>query len=94
MYKRQPPYQASVARYTDNYIMQISGSKAFSYAGQRIGVTAISNKLYHRSYPGLTQRYGGGTFGTVYILSLIHIFQPAIGTTEEWIITTPPPSAT
>lgn len=38
----EPPYQASVARYTDNYIMQISGSKAFSYAGQRIGVTAIS----------------------------------------------------
>ena len=28
----EPPYQASVARYTDNYIMQISGSKAFSYA--------------------------------------------------------------
>ena len=43
--------------------MQISGSKAFSYAGQRIGVTAISDKLYHRAYPGLTQRYGGGTFG-------------------------------
>lgn len=62
----QPPYQASVARYTDNYILQISGSKAFSYAGQRIGVTAISDKLYHRSYPGLTSRYGGGTFGTVY----------------------------
>lgn len=62
----QPPYQASVARYTDNYILQISGSKAFSYAGQRIGVTAISDKLYHRSYTGLTSRYGGGTFGTVY----------------------------
>ena len=66
------PYQASVARYTDNYIMQISGSKAFSYAGQRIGVTAISNKLYHRSYPGLTQRYGGGTFGTVYIHRVLY----------------------
>lgn len=62
----EPPYQASVARYTDNYVLQISGSKAFSYAGQRIGVTAISNKLYHRQYPGLTSRYGGGTFGTVY----------------------------
>ncbi|RHJ95055.1 pyridoxal phosphate-dependent aminotransferase [Parabacteroides bouchesdurhonensis] len=68
----EPPYQASVARYTDNYILQISGSKAFSYAGQRIGVTAISNKLYHRSYPGLTQRYGGGTFGTVYIHRVLY----------------------
>ncbi|GHT43560.1 aspartate aminotransferase [Bacteroidia bacterium] len=68
----EPPYQPSVARYTDNYVMQISGSKAFSYAGQRIGVTAISDKLYHRQYPGLTQRYGGGTFGTVYIHRVLY----------------------
>jgi aspartate/methionine/tyrosine aminotransferase len=68
----QAPYQATVARYTDNYILQISGSKAFSYAGQRIGVTAISNKLYHREYPGLTARYGGGTFGTVYIHRVLY----------------------
>lgn len=68
----EAPFQATVARYTDNYILQISGSKAFSYAGQRIGVTAISNKLYHRSYPGLTERYGGGTFGTVYIHRVLY----------------------
>lgn len=68
----EAPYQASVGRYTDNYILQISGSKAFSYAGQRIGVTAISNKLYHRAYPGLTERYGGGTFGTVYIHRVLY----------------------
>ena len=68
----EPPYQATVARYTDNYILQISGSKAFSYAGQRIGVTTISDKLYHRAYPGLTQRYGGGTFGTVYIHRVLY----------------------
>ena len=67
----EPPYQATVARYTDNYVIQISGSKAFSYAGQRIGVTAISNKLYHRAYPGLTERYGGGTFGTVRAKSIV-----------------------
>ena len=68
----EAPYQASVAHYTDNYILQISGSKAFSYAGQRIAVTAISDKLYHRSYEGLTARYGGGTFGTVYIHRVLY----------------------
>lgn len=68
----QPPFQPSVANYTDYYILQISGSKAFSYAGQRIGVTAISDKLYHRAYPGLTKRYGGGTFGTVYIHRVLY----------------------
>jgi len=68
----QPPYQASVARYTDNYILQISGSKAFSYAGQRVGITAMSEKLYNRTYPGLTERYGSGTFGTVYIHRVLY----------------------
>lgn len=68
----QPPFQPTIAHYTDNYILQISGSKAFSYAGQRIGITAISNKLYHRAYPGLTERYGGGTFGTVYIHRVLY----------------------
>lgn len=68
----QPPFQPSVAHYTDYYILQISGSKAFSYAGQRIGVTAISDKLYHRAYKGLTQRYGSGTFGTVYIHRVLY----------------------
>lgn len=68
----QPPYQPTVARYTDNYVLHISGSKAFSYAGQRIAVAAISNKLYHRAYPGLTKRYGGGTFGTVYIHRVLY----------------------
>ena len=68
----QEPYQPSVAHYADNYILLISGSKAFSYAGQRIGVSCISNKLYHRSYPGLDKRYGGGTFGTVFIHRILY----------------------
>lgn len=68
----QPPYQPTVARYTDYYALLISGSKAFSYAGQRIGVVCISDKLYHRSYPGLTQRYGGGTYGTVFVHRVLY----------------------
>jgi aspartate/methionine/tyrosine aminotransferase len=68
----EPPYQPSVARYTDLYAIQISGSKIFSYAGQRIGVTAISDRLYRESFPGLTARYGGGTFGTVYIHRVLY----------------------
>ncbi|MDR0680358.1 MAG: pyridoxal phosphate-dependent aminotransferase [Dysgonamonadaceae bacterium] len=63
----QAPFQVSVGKYTDNYLLLISGSKAFSYAGQRIGIVAMSNKLYHRTYLGLTQKYGGGTFGSVFI---------------------------
>ena len=68
----QPPYQPSVGRYTDNYILLISGSKAFSYAGERIGVTCISNKLFHRHYPDLAARYEGLAFGPVFSTRMLY----------------------
>lgn len=48
-----PPYQPTVAHYTDNYILLMSASKIFSYAGQRIAMMIISPALYGRSYPDL-----------------------------------------
>lgn len=68
----QPPYQASVGRYTDNYMLLISGSKAFSYAGERISVACISNKLFHRHYPELDQRYSALPFGLVYSTRILY----------------------
>lgn len=67
-----PPYQPTIAHYTEQYILLISGSKAFSYAGQRIGIAAISDKLYQRNYPALQQRYGVETFGGVYVGRVIY----------------------
>ncbi len=69
------PYQPSVAHYTDNYMLFISSSKAFSYAGQRIGMMVISDTLYNRKAEGLRPYYNTDNFGyamifgTVYCLS-------------------------
>lgn len=68
----QPPYQPTVARYTDNYILLISGSKAFSYAGERIGVTCISDTLFHRRYEALATRYEGLPFGLVFSTRMLY----------------------
>ena len=68
----QPPYQPSVGRYTDIYILLISGSKAFSYAGERIGVTCISDKLFHRHYLDLAARYEGLPFGLVFSTRMLY----------------------
>ncbi len=68
----QPPYQASVANYTDNYILLISGSKAFSYAGERIAVTCISDALFHRHYADLCTRYEGLSFGQVFSTRMLY----------------------
>jgi aspartate/methionine/tyrosine aminotransferase len=57
------PFQPTVAHYTDQYVMLISSSKIFSYAGQRIGMMAISDKLFDRSYPDLLRYYSTDKFG-------------------------------
>lgn len=57
------PFQPTVARYTDNYVLFISSSKIFSYAGQRIGVMVISDALYNRDYANLQARFHSNSFG-------------------------------
>lgn len=69
------PYQPTVSQYTENYILFISSSKLFSYAGQRIGMMVISDKLFNTRAEGLTRYYNmdvfgrAMVFGTVYALS-------------------------
>ena len=69
----QPPFQSTVARYTDNYVLLLSGSKIFSYAGERIGLTCISDKLYEREYPALKEKWGISRFGDNFILNYLYI---------------------
>lgn len=57
------PYQPSVANYTDNFILLISSSKSFSYAGQRIGMMVISDALFKRQFPDLKRYYKTDGFG-------------------------------
>src|SRR6056297_1034197 len=59
----KPPYQPSVANYTDNYILLISSSKSFSLAGERIGTMAISDKLFDRKFANLKKFYPNEGFG-------------------------------
>ncbi|MBR3287508.1 MAG: pyridoxal phosphate-dependent aminotransferase [Bacteroidales bacterium] len=59
----QPPFQPTVAKYTDNYILMISGSKIFSYAGERIAFLAISDAVFARRYPDLKRYYASDAFG-------------------------------
>ena len=70
----QPPYPPTVARYTDNYILMLSASKIFSYAGQRIAMICISDALFERQYPAMAQRYkDSGVFGETLIASILYM---------------------
>lgn len=57
------PFQPTVRKYTDNCIVLISGSKVFSYAGQRLGMMAITDKLFYSHHHNLKQYFGTDEFG-------------------------------
>ncbi|MFC1784337.1 aminotransferase class I/II-fold pyridoxal phosphate-dependent enzyme [Candidatus Neomarinimicrobiota bacterium] len=63
----KPPFQPTVANYTDNYIIIISSSKMFSYAGQRIAVSIVSPKLSKMQYTNLKKYYNTKSFGKAYV---------------------------
>lgn len=71
----QPPYQPTVAHYTENWVLLISSSKAFSYAGERVGMMVISDKLFDTNAPDLLRFYRSDNvgyamiFGSIYSLS-------------------------
>lgn len=69
------PFQPSVARHTDNFVLLISSSKVFSYAGERIGMLVVSDALWNRRAPDLKRYYPSDllgyamVFGAIYALS-------------------------
>ena len=66
------PFQSTVAKYTDNWVLMVSSSKSFSYAGQRAGFLVVSDKLATRNFDNLLNFYESPNFlecitlGTIY----------------------------
>ena len=70
----RPPFVPTVARYTDNCILMLSSSKIFSYAGQRIALCCIGDRLYDKQYPALAERYlDAGVFGVTLTASILYM---------------------
>ncbi|MFO7880091.1 MAG: aminotransferase class I/II-fold pyridoxal phosphate-dependent enzyme [Bacteroidota bacterium] len=81
-----PPYQPSVTKYTDNYILLISSSKAFSYAGQRLAITAISDALFHKKYDLLKERFGAEEFGYTFVLRIIYSLSSGVSHSAQYAL--------
>lgn len=78
------PYQPTVARYTDDYVLLISSSKIFSYAGQRIGMMAISDHLFNRSYPDLLRYYSSDKFGHSAIFGALYALSAGVAHSAQY----------
>lgn len=66
------PFIPTVARYTDNFILMISASKIFSYAGQRIAMICLSKAVYERHYPMCDDFFEMPDFGDCYIYGVLY----------------------
>lgn len=81
----EAPYLPTVARYTDNYILMLSASKIFSYAGQRIALCCISDKLFDKQYPALASRYhDAGVFGVTLTASILYMITSGCTATTQY----------
>lgn len=82
----RPPYQPTVAKYTDNYILLVSSSKAFSYAGQRIGMMVIAPELFERKYPDLKRYYSSEKFGHAMIYGALYALSAGASHTAQYAL--------
>ena len=82
----EPPYQPSVAKYTDNYICLISSSKLFSYAGQRLGLLCVSDALFNREYPHLQERYHSAKLGYTLTYKLIYTLSSGTAHSPQYAV--------
>jgi aspartate/methionine/tyrosine aminotransferase len=81
-----PPYQSTVAKYTDNYILLISSSKAFSYAGQRIGMMVISDQLFKKRAKDLRRFFTSDQFGYAMIFGTVYALSAGITHSSQYAL--------
>lgn len=75
---RQAPYQPTIAKYTDNYVLLISSSKVFTYAGQRIGMMIVSDALFDRKFEALNQKFGNPLFGYNLVYKVLYALSSGV----------------
>jgi aspartate/methionine/tyrosine aminotransferase len=78
------PFQPTVAKYTDNYVLLISSSKSLSYAGQRVGMMVISDKLYNREFPDLKRYYPRANFGYSVVYNTLYALTAGVSHTAQY----------
>lgn len=68
----EAPYVPTVTKYTDNYIMLLSASKIFSYAGERIALVCMGDKVAAREHEGLREFFGMPRFRDAFVFGVLY----------------------
>lgn len=68
----QAPYIPTIAKYSDRYVLLVSASKIFSYAGQRIAIICFSPAAADRQYQFLRDFYEMPSLIDAYIYGVLY----------------------
>jgi len=79
-----PPFQPTAAHYTDEFVILISSSKAFSYAGQRVGMGVVSDALFARHFPNLAHHFPFTRFGDALVLGALYAASAGVTHSAQW----------
>ncbi len=82
-----PPFQPTVAKWADKYILMISGSKAFSYAGQRIAVMIISPDLFELKTEYMKKYFTQESFGRAVIFGSLYALTSGTAFSPQYALT-------
>jgi aspartate/methionine/tyrosine aminotransferase len=82
----QAPFQPTVAKFADNYIVLVSSSKIFSYAGQRIAAMIVSGKLFNRNFNDLENYFGADNFGRALVYGALYSLSSGTGHSSQFAL--------
>lgn len=81
------PYQPSAGHWAKKYLLLISGSKAFSYAGQRIAVMIISPELYNFESELLEKYFAQKSFGRAMVFGALYALTSGTAHSPQYALT-------
>jgi len=82
----QPPYQPTVAKFTDNWILLISSSKVFSYAGQRVGMMVMSDEVFNTKAPDLKRYYLSDNVGYAMVYGSMYCLSSGVSHSAQYAL--------
>lgn len=80
----QPPYQPTIAKYTDHYFVLVSSSKVFSFAGARIGIAVFSPAFLTMQAANLLPKFGTENVGHAFVHGGVYCTTSGVPQSSQW----------
>lgn len=82
------PFVPTVAKFTDNYVLMVSASKIFSYAGQRIAMICFSPKVADTECKSIQEYFGMPTYLKAFVFGVLYALSSGTAHSAQYAMAT------